>query len=304
MMDWKEKNGLLYIKIPENFSFNVNHKYLQERAEDCMFEVVGSVIRLVVSVNQLQTLVEISDADVYLSIKYLAGDLPKSLGEKEEVVKYIYEWFDMSVDLSPFYEMAGTDSLLHHPVQQFHGLRVIGIPDLFEALCWGVIGQQINLTFAYRLKRQFVEAFGEAIIYEGKSYWSFPAFETIAKLTVADMSHIKMTLRKTEYIIDIAKRMNEGELTKTSLLKIGNLAEAEKELIKIRGVGPWTAHYVLMRCLRFRNAFPIDDVGLLNAIKFQMGMSRKPTKNEVKEMAKHWVGWEAYATFYLWRTLY
>ena len=86
-----------------------------------------------------------------------------------KIATYIIEWFDLDNDLTPFYEMANTDPLLKIPAQKFYGLRVIGIPDLFEALCWGVLGQQINLAFAYSLKRQFVESFGDSIEWNGKS---------------------------------------------------------------------------------------------------------------------------------------
>ncbi|TNF64297.1 DNA-3-methyladenine glycosylase, partial [Streptococcus salivarius] len=76
----------------------------------------------------------------------------------------------------------------------------------------------------------------------------------------------KMTVKKSEYIIGIARLMACGELSKEQLMKM-NFKEAEKSLIKIRGIGPWTANYVLMRCLMFQTAFPIDDVGLINSIK-------------------------------------
>jgi DNA-3-methyladenine glycosylase II len=66
----------------------------------------------------------------------------------------------------------------------------------------------------------------------------------------------------------------------------------------------WTAHYVMMRCLRMPEALPAADVGLLNAIKAAGGLDRRPTAEEARELAKPWAGWEAYATFYLWRTLY
>jgi DNA-3-methyladenine glycosylase II len=59
-----------------------------------------------------------------------------------------------------------------------------------------------------------------------------------------------------------------------------------------------------MRCLRYPNAFPIDDVGLHNAIKLRTGLERKPTKPELLALSAGWAGWEAYATFYLWRLLY
>jgi DNA-3-methyladenine glycosylase II len=221
-----------------------------------------------------------------------------------EVIRYIREWFDLDNDLTSFYKMAKADPLLKIPLEKFYGLRLIGIPDLFEALCWGVLGQQINLSFAYTLKKQFVEKFGESIEWNGKKYWIFPSYDQIAKLTTRDLEDIKMTVKKSEYIIGIAQLMASGELSKQKLMEIDNFKEVEKSLIKIRGIGPWTANYVLMRCLRFPTAFPIDDVGLINAIKTLLNMDRKPSKDEILELSIPWGNWESYATFYLWRTLY
>lgn len=104
-------------------------------------------------------------------------------------------------------------------------------------------------------------------------------------------------------ISGIAKLMANGELSRGKLMKM-NFKDAEKNLIKIRGIGPWTANYVLMRCLRFQTAFPIDDVGLINSIKILRNMNRKPTKDEMLEISFPWKNWESYATFYLWRVLY
>lgn len=63
----------------------------------------------------------------------------------------------------------------------------------------------------------------------------------------------------------------EGKLNKELLLESGDVRETEKKLVAIRGIGPWTANYVLMRCLRFPSAFPLADVGLQNAIKHLTG---------------------------------
>ena len=180
----------------------------------------------------------------------------------------------------------------------------MGIPDLFETLCWGILGQQINLTFAYTLKRRLVENFGRSVEWAGEKFWVFPAPSDIAGLTVADFDGLQMTSKKCEYLIGVAKLMAEGALSKEMLLAAGDLKSAEKMLVGIRGIGPWTANYVLMRCLRFPDAFPIDDVGLHNAIKHLLGRDVKPTKNEILRLSERWTGWEAYATFYLWRFLY
>lgn len=97
--------------------------------------------------------------------------------------------------------------------------------------------------------------------------------------------------------------MASGELSREKLMEM-DFKDAEKSLMKIRGVGPWTTNYVLMRCLRFQTAFPIDDVGLINSIKLLQNMNRKPTKDEIMELSIPWKNWESYATFYLWRVLY
>nr|WP_302474019.1 DNA-3-methyladenine glycosylase [Shouchella clausii] len=283
---------------------NSNLGYLKREKNECMYEIENDIITRMIAIGEIRFLIQISVIDnKQMVVQFLNDSRPTEKWQREKIVKYIHEWFDLDNDLTPFYEMAKADPLLKMTVEKFYGLRVVGIPDLFEALCWGVLGQQINLAFAYSLKKQFVEGFGDSIEWNGKKYWVFPPYERIAQLTPTDLADIKMTVKKSEYIIGIAKLMASGELSKEKLIKM-DFKDAEKNLIQIRGVGPWTANYVLMRCLRFPAAFPIDDVGLHNVIKLLTGSETKPTKKEIKQYAASWTNWEAYATFYLWRTLY
>src|SRR5690606_4686176 len=223
-----------------------------------------------------------------------------SFQERDEVAAYIEDWFDLKTDLQGFYAMAETDPVLNGVVRQHYGLRVIGVPDLFEALVWAVMGQQINLTFAYTLKKRFVENFGESLVYENERYWTFPSAEKIAGLNVADLRALQLTGRKSEYILGIAQAMATGELQKQRLLQEPDM---ERVLLEIRGIGAWSANYVMMKCLHSQSAFPLADVGLHNALKAQLQLDRKPTPAEIMELAKNWAGWQAYATFYLWRSL-
>lgn len=303
-MIWHEvKNGIV-ITLPEQFNMNANLGYLSREKNECMYEIESDSITKVITIGEIRSLVQINVINnKQMIVQFLNESSPIERRKCEEIVKFIDEWFDLNNDLTPFYEMAKADPLLKVPARNFYGLRVIGIPDLFEALCWGVLGQQINLAFAYTLKRQFVEKFGDFIEWNGKKYWVFPSYERIAQLTPSDLADIKMTVKKSEYIIGIAKLMASGELSREKLMKM-DFKDAEKSLIKIRGIGPWTANYVLMRCLRFQTAFPIDDVGLINSIKLLQNMNRKPTKDEIMELSIPWKNWESYATFYLWRVLY
>lgn len=223
-----------------------------------------------------------------------------SLQDREEAAAYIEDWFDLKTDLQGFYAMAETDPILNGVVRQHYGLRIIGVPDLFEALAWAVMGQQINLSFAYTVKKRFVQSFGESLVYENEIYWTFPSAETIASLNVDDLRALQLTSRKSEYILGIAHAMATGGLQKQRLLQEPDM---ERVLLGIRGIGSWSANYVMMKCLHSQSAFPLADVGLHNALKAQLQLDRKPTPAEIMELAKNWEGWQAYATFYLWRSL-
>jgi DNA-3-methyladenine glycosylase II len=292
----------LTLFVPKEFNFAENLKYLSRAANECLFHIKDNRLYKAIPIGEETAIIEISAGTEQLIIRFL-GDSPCE-SVREAVAGYVREWFDLDKDLVPFYEAAQSDALLKRAVESFYGLRLMGIPDLFEALCWGIIGQQINLAFAYTLKRRLVESFGRRIDFEGETYWIFPTPEDIASLKVEDLTSLRMTVKKGEYLISVAQLMVEGKLTKQLLLDTADFKSAEKMLVKIRGIGPWTANYVLMRCLRFPTAFPIDDVGLHNAIKHVLGLEKKPTKEEILKLSGNWSGWEAYATFYLWRFLY
>ena len=295
----------LVIKAPKEFSFKENMSYMSRSSNECMFEIQDNKIRKAISIGDEVLLIEISEGtDGNLVLGFVGDFHPKSERVRDEVIHYVRDWFDLDNDLKPFYAMAEKDLLLQRAISEFYGLRNMGIPDLFEALVWGILGQQINLTYAYTLKRRLVETFGRSIEWEGRLYWIFPEVRDIANLTIEDLAPLKMTVKKCEYLIGVAQLIVEGSLSKSLVRGTGDFKEAEKMLVKIRGIGPWTANYVLMRCLRFSNAFPIADVGLHNAIKHVTGAEEKPTKEEILKLAAPWKGWESYATFYLWRFLY
>lgn len=295
----------LIIPVPTEFSFNENIRYLSHATNECMFAIHEHKIIKAISIDGEHFLIEISEAsNNNLLIQFLGETKPTSLKIHNETRRYIRDWFDLDNDLKPFYTMANKDPLLRRAVHEFYGLRIIGTPNLFEALCSGIIGQQINLAFANTLKRRLVETYGRSIEWDDRKHWIFPEPETVAKLTVEDLMPLQMTVRKCEYLIGVVQLISSGKLTKEALMKANNFNDAEKMLTEIRGIGPWTANTVLMRCLRFPNAFPLADVGLQNAIKYLTNTKDKPTREEVLKLAVPWKDWEAYSIFYLWRFLY
>ena len=290
------------LQLPEHFSLPETLGYLARSADECLFSVEGGRVHRLLRVENTSVLAEIDGGAGRLRIRFPACERVEE-SVQAEAARCVREWFDLDRDLAPFYRRMERCPLMKDLALEHRGLRVVGVTDLFEALCWAIMGQQIHLPFAYALKRRFVESYGGRRQWNGRTYWEFPLPEAIAGLAVEDLIKRKFTRRKSEYILGVAKRMAEGALSKSGLMGAGDFRTAERELLKIRGVGPWTAHYVLMRCLRDPAAFPVADAGLQNAVKKRLHLDRKPTVDELRELAARWSGWEAYATFYLWRSL-
>lgn len=300
-MRWVNHESYIEIYPPREFSFAECMVFLGRSQEEVLHRLKDGFLYKLLLIEEEMILVKIFEADRILKVEFPI-DAP-SIDNRVQVVAYIEEWFDLHSDLDKFYQMANEDQVLKGIAQKYYGLRMIGIPDLFEALTWAIMGQQINLSFAYLLKKRFVEEYGKSLTFEGETYWIYPTYEDIANVNVEDLRNLQFTTRKAEYIIGIAKTMVNNEMTKEGLKK-KDYHDLHTQLMKIRGVGAWTADYVIMKCLHQNSAFPIADVGLHNALKFQLGLEQKPTIHEIKALAANWEGWQAYATFYLWRSLY
>ncbi|MEH6939418.1 DNA-3-methyladenine glycosylase 2 [Bacillus sp. JJ664] len=292
----------IVINPPEDFRFNECLIFLGRSNNEVLHSVVDHSFIKLMKINNEMVLIRVYEENGNLLIEF--QNQPSNVEIKLQAASYIWDLFDLDRDLTHFYELGKKDDLLDSLIEKYYGLRLIGIPDLFEALCWAIMGQQINLTFAYTLKRRFVEKYGEKFSWHDEVYFLFPNPNVIAKLEISDLTSLQFTQRKAEYVIGIAKLMSDGNLSKELIIDSGDYAQKCKHLISIRGIGNWTADYVLMKCLKERVAFPIADVGIHNALKIQLALNKKPTIEEIKELAKNWVGWEAYVTFYLWRSLY
>lgn len=290
----------LKIETPENFNFEQCLRFLdRNRLESTHLVLPDGVLKLLPTAGGAM-LLSIKSGLGDLVVEILSGE-PEAKSQ-EEIAVFVKDWFDLQTELTDFYLQTKYDPVLGGLLKQYQGLRLIGIPDLFEALGWAIIGQQINLTFAYQLKKRMVEAFGEKYTYGNQDHYSFPIPEMIASLKPEDLREMQFSNSKARYLINLAQAVVEGKLVKQEL-QLLSISEASDHLCQLKGVGPWSAHYAIMKCLRFPNAFPIADVGLHNAIKNQLKLAEKPSIEQIQELATNWKGWESYATFYLWHSL-
>lgn len=297
----QQNRNVIHLRKPDIFSFGECLHFLDRGYDDCLYSVEEGRVIKALKAGGPPVLFEVTENGDGLTIGLLSADISnETAGEVED---FVSEWFDLERDLRPFYRLLKNHSRLSWMAESYRGLRLMGIPDLFEALCWCVIGQQINLTFAHRLKRRLVENHGDYLTYDSKRYYLFPETEVLAGLEVDELRELQFSRQKAEYIIGIARAFSEEGITKESLSRYDTSGPMLERLMKIRGVGEWTANYVLMKSLKRMDCITWGDTGLQSAVASTLELDRKPKRQEVEELFDKFPGWESYLVIYLWRSL-
>jgi len=289
------------IETPKLFSFEQCLHYLGRSELENLHRIKdGAVIKLL-EIGSGLVLIKIQPAEVnHLRLSCLNTRLDSTA--QSQLLKYINQWFDLDTPLEEFYRVAEADPILKDLIKKYHGLRLIKALDLFEAMSWAIIGQQINLRFAYLIKNKLVERCGQVIDFAGDKFYMFPRPEVVLELSEGELKKMQFSRQKIRYIREVAEMMAAGIMSKVQLQNLSE-TEVKQWLLQIKGIGNWSANYVMMRCFNFNDAFPVEDVGLHNALKKVLGLDQKPSMEMIHKYALGWGDWKAYATYYLWRSL-
>ncbi len=179
-----------------------------------------------------------------------------------------------------------------------HGLRLPGAFDGFELALRAILGQQVTVKAARTLATRFVDAFGEAIATPFADLTrTFPTPARVAQLTRDDIGRLGIVGARAEAMIAIAQGVTSGKLILGGSAEPSQTIEALRE---IKGIGPWTAHYIAMRALAWPDAWPPQDVALLNAMNLP---NTAKGQRDADVIAEAWRPWRSYAVLHTWRKL-
>ncbi len=179
-----------------------------------------------------------------------------------------------------------------------HGLRLPGAFDGFELAMRAILGQQVTVKAARTLATRFVDAFGEPIVTPFSDLTrTFPPASKVTALTRDDIGRLGIVGARAEAMIAIAQAVASRALVLTGGAEP---MSAIASLCAIKGIGPWTAHYVAMRALAWPDAWPPQDVALLNAMNLP---NTAKGQREADVIAEAWRPWRSYAVLHTWRKL-
>jgi DNA-3-methyladenine glycosylase II len=187
-------------------------------------------------------------------------------------------------------ELSARDPVMKEIIAGYRGQTLACRGDAFHTLARSIVGQQISVKAADTVWRRLTEAIGD------------PAPDAIAASTAIRLQRCGLSARKAEYLQSLAKGFLDGSVRAQDWHALEDEALI-RELVKLRGIGRWSAEMFLMFHLLRPDVLPLADLGLQRAIRLHYNRERPVSLRRMQSIAGHWRPWRSVATWYLWRTL-
>ena len=217
-------------------------------------------------------------------------------GIEQDAVAWLRWFLSLDDDLRDFYTLAQNDPHFAPVVRELNGYHQVKFGTPFEAAAWAIVSQRNRMSAARQVYQSPLETLGHRIHLEGHDYWAFPDPQEIAPLGEADLPSALQGLRRGEYILDAARAF--ASVT-SDFLQCAPNAELEEWLLGIRGIGPWSARFIMLRALGRYQGLPDNERGLMRAASLIYGSGITLTPQDVERISNEYGPWRGYWAHYL-----
>ncbi len=231
-------------------------------------------------------------------LKVRLSGLSLKLIDKKDVIAILEKCLGFKKDLTNFYKFAEKNETLNTLANRFLGLKPPRFPSVFEAVVNGISCQQVSLDLGIILMNRLATAYGRQTKSSNSVAHAFPTPEDLANLNPDDFRKLGYSRQKGRAIIEISKIIISGGL---ELEKLENLSndEALAKLRELRGLGRWTAEYVLLRGLGRLDVFPADDVGARRGLRRLLKIRKILDYSQTEKIVSKWNPYGGFVYFHL-----
>ena len=212
-------------------------------------------------------------------------------GTRPAITAALERLLGLRIDLSEFEQLAARDVRLGPLAKRFRGMKPPRFPTVFECLVNAIACQQVTLTLGIRLLGRLAEAYGPDAGGGEVPARAFPRPEDLAGRKPEELRPLGFSRQKARALIDLSCAIAEGYLDLEAMATEPDEIVVDR-LCRLRGVGRWTAEYVLLRGLGRLHVFPGDDVGARNNLQRWL---ETPVSLDYEGVSQALAPWRAYA---------
>jgi DNA-3-methyladenine glycosylase II len=236
-------------------------------------------------------------------IKYrLTSNRPIQAETQRQVEDRIRFFLSLDDPLADFYALASEDPPFWAAVQRMYGLHQVKFLTPFEIAAWAVLTQRMPIALARNLKRALKEAYGSSLEMDGARYTAFPEAAQLLSASPEALNAILKNERKVDYLQAVIRAFDGVD---EQLLRSGPYAEVEDWLLGIKGIGDWSAHFILIRGLGRMEKLglapgSVYEKKLVQAVSRVYAPGRAPVDGEeILRLADRYGDWQGYWAYYL-----
>lgn len=254
--------GAVRLPVRAPFHLEATVRVLQRRSANLIDRWEGQRYRRAMRVHGRPVLIEVENAatieapDLRLTVAS-AGSSSRSSGAAAQIVR---EMLGLDLDPELPQRRAEAEPALRDTARALRGMRPPRYPDLIETFANVIPFQQVSLEAGMAVVARLVHRFGESLAKQGHRHLLFPSAETLAGASEQSLRACGMSARKSRALRSIAKAIASGDLTSEGLQALPS-TEAMERLMRLSGIGPWSAALVLLRGFRRLDVFPQADTG-------------------------------------------
>jgi DNA-3-methyladenine glycosylase II len=213
------------------------------------------------------------------------------------MTKNIQKTFDEQVE-SAKKHLSKNDKILKGIIKKIGEFKIKPHTNYFETLIDSIISQQLSTKAAETIYNRFIE------IFKKDGVKSFPAPEIILQKEDEILRACGLSNAKVKYVKDLCVKTldNTVRIHEMNLLPDDEIIA---ELVKVKGIGVWTAHMFLIFCLARLDVLPVGDLGIKRAVMINYRLRKFPDEKRVGQISKKnkWAPYNTVASWYLWQSL-
>ncbi|WP_321146373.1 3-methyladenine DNA glycosylase 2 [Providencia alcalifaciens] len=249
-------------------------------------------------------------AQIHLSINDQATD------NKQAILQLDVDNAETSPSLNELHTLAIHLLGLNQPVEQFEekylthpilgkliapqrGVRVYQSATTFEALVWAIIGQQISVLAAIAIRRRFIQAVGQQ---HSSGIWCFPTVTSVINVDDEMLRQAGFSLGKIIALRGLCNAIQAGELDLDNAVTPENVHDVTEKLLAIKGIGPWTVSYGLLRGFNYLDGSLHGDVAVRRNLQTLLVQDAQPSAKETQQWLAQFAPWRALVAAHLWRS--
>ncbi len=197
--------------------------------------------------------------------------------------------------LQKFYAIGQADPEFAPVIERLYGLHQPKFLTPFEIACWAILGQRIPWRIAHRVKLALVERFGTSIALQGQVYRAFPEPQQLAEVAQDELAAVVRNERKVEYLRAVIQFFNQVD---EQFLRSGPFDDVAARIRAIRGIGEWSAHFILVRGLGRMERVSSIDKELLKSAASIYNAGQPITPAELQRVLDRYGDTQGYWAFY------